>query len=672
MLSPPRVTDPPKVQRISMRNWEKGTVTAFDDRRSPLDGLRSSGNLILEQNAIARPRPSLVKYGPKLIGEVLGEIFEFRITNSNGNANWLICIQNVDGEASAYVARGEDSSWSIVAGKTYSTSARAHYIQIDNKILIMNGDDHLSFLDTLTMTITAFAQINDPAAPTLDTKTGFSTATDFKVFYAITANSSIGETAGSPVLEVGVSADRDMWNQDTQNIKIKWAALADAKSYNVYVGIGVDGGGRPTLYRIASGLPTSTLTFTDNGTRGQDLSSPLPEDNSTAGPRTNRGCVANGRPWLVGDRDNPFYVWRGGDHGHELDFSPANGGGYVPVGSGTKEIPTSVKQYRDGKGDAKITVLSQGTNGSGKRFLLSPATISYGSSSFTVWQVQEDTGLDGTDSPDGVIIYNNSLWYPSRDGFKTTGTIPQLQNVLSTSRTSNTIQPDVSTLTTAAMDLCVGLAYEGRLYWAVPVARDRNNQIWVLDVDRKGAWMKPWSISADWMTLYNDNNGRTHFLVLQNNNIYELSYANKTSDDGVPFVTSASSGQVQFSEDGREWGRLLRLIFTLLRPQGSINFTVSGKTEDGIQAYTETRTFGTTATRAGWSEPRAGWSSLRGWGEIKTIPDSFNPASEDVEFEVDEDFQWFQYGLNSTEGGVDYSLSDVVAEYVNIGTKELS
>ena len=40
----------------------------------------------------------------------------------------------------------------------------------------------------------------------------------------------------------------------------------------------------------------------------------------------------------------------------------------------------------------------------------------------------------GTDSPDALIVYNNSLFYPSRDGFKTTGTKPQLQNVLSTDR----------------------------------------------------------------------------------------------------------------------------------------------------------------------------------------------------------------------------------------------
>lgn len=200
---------------------------------------------------------------------------------------------------------------------------------------------------------------------------------------------------------------------------------------------------------------------------------------------------------MVGDKDNPYYAWRGGDYSFELDFSPANGGGFSPVGNGSKEVPIYVGSFRDGKGTSNVTVLSQGSNGHGLRFLLSPTSVTFGNSTFVVWVVAEDSGKDGTDSPDGVINYQNSLWYPSRDGFKTTGTKPQLQNILSTDRVSNTIQPDISTLNNTSMSLANGIGYEGRLYWALPVGSSTNSQIWVLDLDRGGAWMKPWNIAAD-------------------------------------------------------------------------------------------------------------------------------------------------------------------------------
>lgn len=672
MLPVQRPTKAPSIKRISIKNWLKGTVSAFDDGRTPLEGLTDSANVILEQDGTVRPRPSLLQYGPQPTGTILGEIKEFRVTSGGVTTNWLITVQNVAGTAKVYIAKGEDLAWTVCNGKTYDTSAPAHFLQVDNKVLVMNGVDNLSYLDTSSNTVIPYTALSTPAAPTLSSLTGL-TGTSFKVYYAITANSTVGETAGSAVLTQQVSTDRDLWDSATQNVKITWSTVAGVQSWNLYMGVSADGAGSPTMYAIATGLDATTLSFTDDGTRSQDLSRPLPTFDSTAGPKATRGCIAaNGRPFLVGDSDHPYYVWRGGDFGFELDFSPANGGGYTAIGNGTEFIPNCVKPYRNAKGDSMVMVLSQGTNGSGRRSYMSPTTITYGSSTFVVWQVTEDSGQDGTDSPDGVIIYQNSAWYPSRDGFKTTGTKPQLQNVLSTDRISNTIQTDLSTLNTSAMDKSVGLAFEGRLYWALPVSDTSNNQIWVLDLDRQGAWMKPWNIAADWMTLYNDNDGRTHFLVLSNNTILEFTYAANTTDDGDAFYTSGTSGQVKFSEDGREWGRLIQLIFVLLRPQGDINFTVSGRSEDGIEAWVEPEAFATNATRSGWSEPRAGWSSLRGWSEITTVPTSFNSSYEEVIVEVDEDLQWFQYAWSSTQPGVDYSLADVIAEYVPAGIKDLS
>lgn len=668
----------PNIKRVSVKNWLHGTVTAYDDGRTPTEGLRSSGNVILDQDGTIRPRPSLTKFGPQPTGTILGEVFEFRALSGLTMTNWMISLQNVAGTTKAYIAKGEDTSWTICNGKTYDNTASARFCQIGSKILIMNGVDNLSYLNIATSTVIPFTALSNPSAPTVvnngstDLTSG---TTPLTIYYAVTANSTVGETAGSAVTSKAINADRDLWNPATQSLKITWPAVTSARDYNLYMGVSVDGGGTPVMYLISSGI--NGLTFIDDGSLPQDITHPIPVNNSTAGMKVSRGTVINGRPWLVGDKDNPFFVWRGGDYGYELDFTPANGGGFTPIGNGTKELPVKVMPFRDGKGTSQITVLCQGTSGRGKRYILTPDSLTVGSITISFYDVTEDNGQDGTDSPDGVILYNDSLWYPSRDGFKTTGTKPQLQNVLSTDRVSNTIQKDIPFLNNSAMGNCVGLGFEGRLYWALPVSSaTSNNEIWVLDLDRQGAWMKPWNISASWMWLYNDNSGTSHFMILSGNVIYELSYTALTADNGTAFGTSGNSGQIPFSPDMREWGKLIQLVFVLLRPQGKINFTVSGRTEDSSLAVVGTSTYTSTSTRAGWSEPRAGWSDstfgqLRGWSEIVTIPVSFNDATQELLIDVDENLQWYSYGWTTTDAGVDYNLSDVIAVFVPLGIKNL-
>lgn len=674
-FKPPTPTKSPTISRTSNKDWLKGTVTAFDSGRTPTNGLISASNVMLDQDGTVRPRPSLIKYGPQPVGTVLGQIFECKVQTGLTSVKWNVSMQNVSGVTNVYVAKGEDSTWTKCTGFNYDNSALAHYIQIQNKVLVMNGTNSLSYLDLSTFTVTIFAALTTPAVPTLNAVSTHLTGTGYNVYYAVTANSTVGETGASPTLKQVIKADRDLWDPTQDSVAINWTTVSGVKSWNVYMGDTADGSGVPTMYLIAGGLDALTLAFTDNGTRAQDLNRPAPKTNSTAGPKVSRGAVINDRAWLVGDKDNPFYLWRGGDYGFELDFSPANGGGFSPVGTGGKEIPVSVMSFRNGKGDPMITVLTQGSNGQGRRYLVNQATVTYGSTTIVYYQIQEDSGNDGTDSPDGVISYQNSLYYPSVDGFKTTGTLPQLQNVLTTNRITNTIQSDVARLNADKMPFAVGVAYEGRLYWSLPVGSDTNSEIWTLDLDRGGAWMKPWNVGADWMWLYNDNDGLTHLLVLQNNSIYELSHAQMTNDDNVPFLTSGNSGISHFSDDGREWAKLINVVFTLLRPQGNISFVVSAFTDDGVQSYTYGEDFGVDTTAAGWSEPSkigiVGWGRHR-WSGVESVPEVSGVASTDVIVEIDEEAQWWTYGWSSSGSGVNYQLSAVTPEFVNIGIKDLS
>lgn len=534
----------------------------------------------------------------------------------------------------------------------------------------MNGVDTLSYLDISSSTVVPFNALTTPAAPTLNTdNTGGS---GFPITYRITWNSSVGETAASSALTVDTAKDRDLWT-GTDNVIINLPTIAGSvTSVNVYMGT-VAG----FEYLIKSGIDPASATFKDDGSLAQDNTRLFPTADSTAGPRVSTGAVINGRAFLVGDADSPYKVWNGGDPGFELDFSPANGGGFSLVGSGTKDVPIVVKSFRDGKGTPQIVVLCQGTNGRGKRFILTPDQVTFGDTVISFYDVAEDSGQDGTDSPDGSILYGTDLHYPSRDGFKTTGTLPQIQNVLSTRRTSNTIQPDLKTLNNSAMNKCVGLGFEGRLYWAVPVNSDTNNEIWILDLDRKGAWMKPWSIACDWMWLYNDNSGDTHFLILSDNIIYDLSYSALTSDDGEAFQTNGQSGQIYFSDDKRMWVQLLQVVIIVLRPQGELNFQITGKTEDddvtGLGSPT-TLMPRSNFVPAGWGEVNkyiSGWGR-NAWSKVNLVPTNTSNASEEVVIEVDETVQWASYSWASSKLGVDYFISDIIFEYCEVGLLDLA
>lgn len=268
----------------------------------------------------------------------------------------------------------------------------------------MNGVDTLSYLNIDTTTIIPFTAIDNPSAPTVanNGSTDLTTGTaSFTLYYRITANSTVGESAASNATSKAVNTDRDFWDPSVNSLKITWSAVTNAQSYNVYMGT-VSG----FEYLIASGV--GGTTFIDDGSAVQDNTRLYPTTNSTAGMKATRGANIGGRAFLAGDPDHPYYIWNGGDAGNELDFSPANGGGFSLVNSGGKELPQVVKLHRDGKGTATIKVYCTGTYG--KRFSLIPDTITFGSTVIPFYDVVEDEGLIGTNAPDAILYYNNSMW----------------------------------------------------------------------------------------------------------------------------------------------------------------------------------------------------------------------------------------------------------------------
>lgn len=664
MIAPPRATKPPKIERISVRDWLGGYESNRDDARVGNDGLTAAQNVLLDQDGVIRPWPSLVPYGPAPTGTVLGEVGEFKEVDGLTDTNWLITVQNVSGTAKVYIRKDTDA-WIECDGKTYNTSAPCHFAQIDDKVLVLNGVDNLSYLDIPTQTVIPFVSLSTVTGVTA-TETGL-TGTTYTLSYKVTASNQ-GETAGSTASVETVDKLRGSWNGTSEYVTITFDRVTNADRYHIYLA-DVAGGTEYLLATVADPGTGSTVTYVDDGQIDVDPTRPVPLADTSAGPKATRATVINGQVFLTGDPDNPRYVRYGGTGEDALNFSPYEGGGWSEVGNGGKEVPVKVASFRTGQGVPAISVLCQSTGGRGKRYIMEPATLTVGSTTINYFAVKEDNGADGTDAPDGVLNYADALWYPSLEGFKTTFTKQQVQNILSTEEVSDKIERDVSNISLQNLDKCVGVSHMGRLYWALPVGSTTNNQIWTLDLKRGRGWMLPRNIAADWLMVYGSNDGDARLIVLSDNKLYELSYASLTNDEGTAFPTYARSGIIKFSEDGQEFAKVIDVTFVLLRPRGNIQLSVAGLTEDEETETTiGTEQFSQTLAVAGWGE--ASWVEFDGWGYSEEIPDSSGITRKEKPIEIDEELQWLVWEISSDDAGVDYALSDVIIRYVPIGTKD--
>lgn len=666
MLMPqPTRARTPNIKLLSCLEWTKGLFTRYDSDRTPKNGLRTAENVILSQNGTVGPRPGLKLYGTQPSGTVLGQIYEYVYMSGSTPMTGLICMQVIGG-VGVVTINTDGGAWTQVTGKTYSSTAKAHFEQVYGKVVITNGVDTLSYMDVQTSTITALTALTQPTGVSA-VATGIS-GSNITLRYRVSAV-NVGETAASVAVTVGVTKLRELWNGTTEFVTFTWNRVTNAQRYNIYVGD--TAGFEYFLDSVADIGSGSTQTYVDAGSIAETTTRVASVSDSTAGPKTTRVTNVKGQPYMVGDADNPGRIWFGGSGASALDFSSFNGGGWVEPNKGGKDLPVAIRPFRDGKGNPMAVCFSKGTNGAGKRYLLQPSSTTVGTTVITYMAVQEDNGQDGTDSPDGVVMLNDAAWYPSRSGFKTSNTKANIQNIISTQGISDNISTDVTNLSAKYMDACVGLAYDQCIYWSLPYASTTNNQIWVLDLRQNGAWMRPWNVNVDWMVLYAENStGKTKFLVLSNNKIYEFDPNTATNDDGTLFQTTIGSGDIKFDDNGAIWGSVIDVTFVFLKPQGNIGLSVNVNTEDGLVPFTDTMTASASQSVSAWG--RFGWS-MGGWGQMlnNLISVSSSKTRRQWTIEVGEECNSLTWGVNTVDAGVSYQLAEVIVRYVPIGYREI-
>lgn len=662
MITPPKIGSAPKIKTIALHQWLKGRRSDTDITRTANDALAVTDNVQLEQDGGIRPRPSLVPYGTQPVGSVLG-IDELTRIVSGVAQTWLVSVQDVAGTRKVYVNK-DGGSWQVCEGATYQ-SASATFVQGASRALILNGKDYLSYLDTTDLSVHTYNSISTPSTPSV-TPTNFGAGTALTYRWRVSATTDVGETPASTAITTTTSISRDQWTQSGVTpvyATISWSAVTGANGYCVYVG--TEAGKE---YFIGT-VPAGTTSYVDDGSAVQIVTKLAPIGDSTRGPIASRGANVGGQIFLVGDPNNPYRVWFGGTGDDTFDFSAFNGGGWIDIAVGSKNIPISVVPFRDGKGTPMATVFSKGTNGNGKITHLSLQTANVGDTVITYMQADEANGQDGTEAPDAIITLRDSLWYPSGSEFKTTGTKPQVQNILSTTSISDAILDDTARMNRSSMAMASGVGTNGKLHWALPVGATENNQIWTLDLVRGGQWMLPWAVFAKKLLLYGSNDGETHFLALVGDRLLEFSRARATEDDGTPFQTKVGSGYIKADPSGANWMYVIDVTFTLINPQGTINLSVNGKTKQKSIATIGAKQFVPQTSYAGWGELKNGASSRWGdvgWGEVLNVPTVYGYSRVVRTIPVKKVVNYLQWQVSGV-GNHDYIVSDVVIRYVDTG-----
>ena len=635
--------------KIVQRSFPKGVVTLQSDGRVSNEALSDMTNMDMVQDSIVKPRQSTVAYGPTALGTIIG-IGTFIKYNAGVVQKWQITMQVIAGVGQIVINK-DGGAWLVIGG-SYDPVAWCMFTQTKARVYPSNGVNKMSYYDIVLGTIVLYNNLSAPSAPTLS-KAGL-VATTYNYFYAVTKTNNVGETAPVISAQIQVSKLRGSWTIGTDSVTAATTADAAANGYNWYI---CTTGLIQDLQYVTT---TANPTLTDDGSATINIFKAPPTTDSTGGPILNYLINANGQLFGCGDPTSPYKVWYSGKNDQAGNFAPGfgNAGGYIYVNFGGDGAPSVVKFFHDGRGNPLITILTRGVAGSGKFYHAQEATTTYGNNVIPYFNVYEANGQSGTISPFGVVEANNNIYYPTGPNFKSTGIAPNIVGSLTTASVSSAIDPNVRALNQAAMSKCVGLPYNGRIHWAVANGTPTNNEIWTLDLQRGGLWILRWTIAADWLYLYEDNSGLTHFCALVNNVIVEFTSSVQTTDQGVPFKTRLASGSMAWDDSGIALAAIQTQYFKLLFPKGNIQINNYGIGEDGLGQQTlGGSTYSVSLSNTGigaWD-----YSGLYSYGDDIGFVNYYAQASGTVLLEPDETLNELLWEIITTGANCDYTLSTV-------------
>lgn len=637
------ITDPAKVPQAKISSID---ITSFNgglDQRGEANITNNSfsigRNIMLNEQGLATYRYGLKKWLPDTV-ETVYEIFPALY---NGE---LFFITADDGKIK-YIKTGE-LSWTDAGGDNTVTTGdgiKNTFLRVLDKVLILNGTDKLGYLDLSNMEVVHYNKVDDPSEAPTATPNGLTNTGDHKIYYAVSFNSTVGETAISPILSYTVNKIRETWKADgTEYLTIdrkNTPPPAGAVSWNLYMATAAAGGtiAAEDMLPLALGLDLSQPKFVDNGSLPINLSAgTAPSQNSTEGPKAKYGLEVQGRPFLFGITGDEYALFIGGNGDKALDFSPTHGGYRLLLNEGTNYFPMSVVGFRNGQGIPSLTVLFSNTQGLSKQSIIEQQTIEYGDITFVVWGATEQNyGAAGVSSPYGVVNYRGGLYFPSSDGFAKFDTQASVQNVLSNTRISDPVLREVDTIKNNRLNDIVGTAWGNKVLWTIPARGfNYNNEILVHDLSNKDlpVWYT-FDIRSQWLGVVSPNTEPAFIYVCQDNHIFRLEkmyVAQDETSDGVaePFPVELVTGLVGANSAHNGFYAVVQTMFYLLGFLGTAELVVKYRDRSGVM-----RTKSKTVTNGSYTKTASGnWSSpgylfnqhlntpVETWGDVDKITDA--------------------------------------------------
>lgn len=543
----------------------KGVMSLFDDTRLPQDAVKQAINMYLTQDSVWTVRPGTSEYGASLTSPIdgAGSFTKYNSDNTITTYMWAI-----DNGALKYAQDG--GSWTTVSGKTWTTGKQVLGKQIGSRLYLGNGTDTMAYLDISSLTLTTFSALSAPGSLVAPTRTGLSTGS-YNAYYKITAINSIGESISSSEISVsgGINKTRDNWTIGTDYLTMSWGAVSGATRYNIYYS---DETNRE-VYLDSS----ATTSYIDTGIAVPNPYQEAPSADTSAGPKYMFLNLSGNRLWGTKDPNSPYRVAWTGTGQYLGAFNPFYGGGYIDLNKGGDERPEAIVHFRDGRGNAVATVLTSNPNGSGSTWHISLTTLTVDTLIIVVPQAYQQQGSVGTRSPLGVVEYNDSVYFPSPKGFQGLGSEQSILNVLVTKEVSGNNRDSVQDINNAHADKICGIASNGRIYWSVPFGASENNQIWVLDKERRDAWSLYWELGVKQFFEYTDSSGRIRLLAVPVDGTKLIEFnENVFGDSGVAFPTSLESGLIHWDKNHVTWAYITRVYCEVANPKSSITFSVSG------------------------------------------------------------------------------------------------
>ncbi len=572
---------------VHQNRWKKAYISTIDNSRRDTESFSDLTNMEIVQDYVVRPRPPLVKYGVQPDKPVIGR------TNIRYNDTRSI-IWMMDDAGTGKLYKQTDGGAFTSIGGTYDSSAWSMGVQAKAKLYMYNGVNNLSYIKLNDNSVNTYTSLATPVISSV-VKSGMAGAA-YTHYYRVTANNEVGESIASGVGSVTSGKIRQSWIENTDYTTTTWAAVPGATSYTIYYG------DKATdtfeLYTVAE---NATISFIDYGTLAENTFKLAPEGNSTEGAIFTwmYADAKNSQIFGVTKENKLFYSAPGTG-----DFSPYNGGGWVGIDEDGDTKLNYVDGFRNGKGDPVITVSARGAAGKGKLFHVSFETLTVGDQVIVYPNVYEANGQSGTYAPRATLKERDSLYYFTGQDVRSTGTSQNIVNILTTDTISQVIEPDLEKINLAHLHKSCGVSYRDRLYFALPVGSDENNEIWYLDLSRKNAWILRWPIPAKDLWLYEDSNGNTHFCALVNNKVLEFTRkgAQTHQDDGVGWRSNVGFSSLTWDEDGLSLGSIRNQYFKLLFPKGTINANATGLTRKGVTTSVGSDSYTVTTTPTAYDE----------------------------------------------------------------------